>query len=55
MIFYILTGTIDSVINANYAALFPELFPTDEIRAKTNAMRQAFQLVAMIISIALTL
>ena len=54
MIFYILTGTIDSVINANYGALFPELFPTDEIRAKTNAMRQAFQLVAMIISIALT-
>jgi glycoside/pentoside/hexuronide:cation symporter, GPH family len=54
MLFYILVGTLDSVINANYAALFPELFPTDEIRAKTNAMRQAFQLVAMIISIALT-
>lgn len=54
MIFYILTGTIDSVINANYSALFPELFPNDESRAKANAMRQAFQLVAMIISIALT-
>src|SRR4030043_1325165 len=54
MLFYILTGTLDSVINANYAALFPELFPNDAIRAKTNAMRQAFQLVAMIISIALT-
>jgi len=54
MLFYILTGTLDSVINANYAALFPELFPTDVVRAKTNAMRQAFQLVAMIISIALT-
>ncbi len=54
MLFYILTGTLDSVINANYAALFPELFPGDAIRAKTNAMRQAFQLVAMIISIALT-
>jgi GPH family glycoside/pentoside/hexuronide:cation symporter len=54
MLFYILTGTLDSVINANYAALFPELFPTDDVRAKTNAMRQAFQLVAMIISIALT-
>jgi GPH family glycoside/pentoside/hexuronide:cation symporter len=53
MLFYILTGTLDSVINANYAALFPELFPNDIIRAKTNAMRQAFQLVAMIISIAL--
>jgi len=54
MLFYVLTGTLDSVINANYAALFPELFPTDTSRARTNAMRQAFQLVAMIISIALT-
>jgi len=54
MLFYIFTGTLDSVINANYAALFPELFPDDISRAKTNALRQAFQLVAMIISIALT-
>lgn len=54
MLFYILAGTLDSVINANYGALFPELFRTDASRASTNAMRQAFQLVAMIISIALT-
>jgi glycoside/pentoside/hexuronide:cation symporter, GPH family len=54
MLFYILTGTLDSVINANYGALFPEIFPDDASRAKANAMRQAFQLVAMIISIALT-
>jgi GPH family glycoside/pentoside/hexuronide:cation symporter len=54
MLFYILTGTLDSVILANYGALFPELFRDDTSRAKTNAMRQAFQLVAMIISIALT-
>jgi GPH family glycoside/pentoside/hexuronide:cation symporter len=54
MLFYILTGTLDSVLNANYAALFPELFPDDVIRAKTNAMRQAFMLVGMIISVALT-
>ncbi len=54
MLFYIFTGTVDSVINANYGALFPELFRTDAIRASTNALRQAFQLVAMIISIALT-
>ena len=54
MSFYIFTGTIDSVINANYGALFPELFTDDASRAKTNALRQAFQLVAMIISIALT-
>lgn len=54
MLFYILAGTLDSVINANYGALFPELFRTDRERAATNALRQAFQLVAMIISIALT-
>ncbi len=54
MLFYFLTGTLDSVINANYGALFPELFRTDASRAFTNALRQAFQLVAMIISIALT-
>ena len=54
MLFYILVGTIDSVINANYGALFPELFRDDASRARTNALRQAFQLVAMIISIALT-
>jgi len=54
MLFYILTGTLDSVINANYAALFPELFRDDASRASANALRQAFQLVAMIISIALT-
>ena len=54
LLLYSFTGTVDSVINANYAALFPELFKTDASRAKTNAMRQAFQLVAMIISIALT-
>jgi glycoside/pentoside/hexuronide:cation symporter, GPH family len=54
LLFYSLAGTLDSVINANYGALFPELFPSDASRAATNALRQAFQLVAMIISIALT-
>jgi len=54
MLFYMLAGTLDSVINANYGALFPELFRTDASRATANALRQAFQLVAMIISIALT-
>ncbi len=54
MLFYILAGTLDSVINANYGALFPELFRTDSSRAATNALRQAFQLVAMGISIAMT-
>lgn len=54
LLMYILTGTLDSLINSNYGALFPELFPTEEQRAKTNAMRQVFQLLAMVISIALT-
>ena len=51
---YILTGTLDSLVNANYGALFPDLFKSEAERANTNSMRQAFQLVAMIISIALT-
>jgi GPH family glycoside/pentoside/hexuronide:cation symporter len=54
LVTYILTGTLDSLINANYGALFPELFKGDAARAKTNALRQAFQFVAMIISLALT-
>ncbi|MDD6275332.1 MAG: MFS transporter [Clostridia bacterium] len=54
LLMYILTGTLDSLINANYGALFPELFPKDEERAKTNAVRQVCQLLAMVISIALT-
>ncbi len=54
LVMYILTGTLDSLINSNYGALFPELFKTEKERAKTNALRQAFQLLAMIISIALT-
>lgn len=54
LLMYMFTGTLDSLINVNYGALFPELFPTEGSRAKTNAMRQVFQLIAMIISIALT-
>lgn len=54
LLMYIMTGTLDSLINSNYGALFPELFRTEEERAKTNALRQVFQLLAMIISIALT-
>ena len=54
LIMYMLTGTLDSLINVNYGALFPELFPTEASQARTNAMHQVFQFVAMIISIALT-
>src|SRR4030042_4685159 len=52
MLFYMLTGTLDSVINANYGALFPELFREDSNRANVNALRQAFQLLPRIISLA---
>jgi GPH family glycoside/pentoside/hexuronide:cation symporter len=54
LIMYSLTGTLDAMINVNYGALFPELFRTLKERGKTNAFRQAFQFLAMIISIALT-
>lgn len=54
LIFYFITGTLDSLINANYGSLFPELFPGEKVRAKTNAIRQIFQLVAMVIGLALT-
>ncbi len=54
LLIYMMTGTLDSLINANYGALFPELFRTEHERARTNAMRQVFQFIAMIISVALT-
>ncbi len=54
LLMYILTGTLDSLVNANYGALFPELFRSDEERARVNGFRQICQLFAMAISIALT-
>lgn len=54
LLMYILTGTLDSLVNANYGSLFIELFKKDEDRAKTNGIRQICQLFAMAISIALT-
>lgn len=44
----------DSMLNANYGALLPELFPAEKQRSVANALRQGFQLIAMIISLALT-
>lgn len=51
-VFAILTESVDSLINANYGALLPELFPLERRRALANSLRQGFQLVAMVISIA---
>lgn len=52
--FAILSELADSVINANYGALLPELYPREKARAKANSMRQGFQLVAMIVALGLT-
>ncbi len=54
VLMYMLTGTLDSLIATNYGALFPELFKSDKERIKTNAIKQVFQLIAMVVSIALT-
>lgn len=53
-IFAILSEMVDSMINANYGPLLPELFPDEKQRAKANSLRQGFQLVALVISLALT-
>lgn len=53
-VFTVLTGTTDSMVNANYGALLPELYPEERRRAVANAFRQGFMLVAMIVSVALT-
>lgn len=52
-VFVILTEAADSLYNANYTALLPELFPGEAERSTVNAMRQAFQLAAMVVSVAL--
>ena len=54
LLMYFLTGTLDSLINTNYGALFPELFPSEQERGKTNIIRHIFELLAMAFSIALT-
>lgn len=52
--FTILAEISDSVVNANYGALLPELFPAEKVRAKANAIRQIGQLLAMILALGLT-
>ena len=53
-VFAILCEAFDSMLNANYGALLPELFPRERERAAANGMRQGFQLVALVISLAVT-
>lgn|GEM_PF-5167793 len=54
LLLYLTTSCFDAVININYGALFPELFVSERSRMRTNAYRQAFQMCAMTLSIALT-
>ncbi|MFD1716840.1 MFS transporter [Georgenia deserti] len=53
-VFAILTEAFDSLLNANYGALLPELFPQERRRAVANGLRQGFQLVALVVSLAVT-
>jgi glycoside/pentoside/hexuronide:cation symporter, GPH family len=53
-VFAILSEMADSLINANYGALLPELFPSERVRASANGIRQGAQLVAMILALGLT-
>lgn len=52
--FTILAEMADSLINANYGALLPELFRREKVRATANAIRQTSQLIALIIALGLT-
>lgn len=53
-VFAILCEAFDSMLNANYGALLPEVFPQESRRARANSLRQGFQLVALVISLAVT-
>lgn len=52
--FAILCEAADSMYAANYNALLPELFATEDQRAVANSLRQAFQLLAFAIALAAT-
>lgn len=52
--FAITCEAADSMMAANYGALLPEMFTDEKRRARANSLRQAFQLAALAISLALT-
>lgn len=52
--FAILCEAADSMYSANYGALLPELYPEEAERAVANGLRQGFQLVALVLSLAVT-
>ncbi len=53
-VFLMLLETMGTVAATNYHSLFPELFRTAKDRTFSNSLRQALQLVGMIIGISLT-
>ncbi|MGM0384986.1 MAG: MFS transporter [Actinomycetota bacterium] len=52
--FAILCEAADSMYSANYGALLPELYPDERERALANGLRQGFQLVALVLALAVT-
>lgn len=54
VVFLMLVETFNSLLLTNYGALLPDLFRTDALRTRANAIRQALQVAAMIIAISLT-
>lgn len=53
-VFLMLTETMSTVAGTNYHSLFPELFRTPKERTFANSLRQALQLVGMIIGVSMT-
>ena len=47
------TETLTTIASVNYHSLFPELFIDNKIRTRSNALRQAFQLVGLIVGVTL--
>ena len=50
--FLMLTETVNTIANVNYHSLLPELFRKEKERNAANAIRQALQLVGMILGVA---
>lgn len=53
-VFAIACEAADSMVSANYGALLPELYPAERDRAGANALRQGFQLAALVLALAVT-
>jgi GPH family glycoside/pentoside/hexuronide:cation symporter len=52
-VFLMLTETANTITSVNYHSLLPELFRETQSRNRANALRQALQLVGMILSVSL--